>query len=162
MTDVIYTKQGDENSYSVRIGPYNRGKAVNVQYFTELEVGYIKNSIVPIDDGPNEWMNAGELIGNTGLNAIKNNEDYLKELLPKNYRGFVTDWEILVLFSHVTLKGMKKTCLKNKKTNEVCLITSWDQKFECKAMAGAKDGWWVCNTNMYAPASFYAAVKCAL
>jgi hypothetical protein len=162
MTDVIYTKQGDENSYSVRIGPYNRGKALNVQYFTELEVGYIRNSIVPIDDGPNEWMNAGELIGNTGLNVLNKSEDYLTELLPKNCHGVVTDWEILVLFSHVTLKGMKKTCLKNKKTNEVCLITSWDQKFECKAMAGAKDGWWVCSTNMYAPASFYAAVKRAL
>ena len=172
MTEVHYCQHRNKNNnYTVRVGKHNIGKSRNVQYFSEVEVGYIKNSVVPIDDGPSEWVkddgpsewvNVRELIGVTGFNAIKNNEDYLKELLPNNFHGFIKDWEILVLFGNVTRKGMRKACLRNHDTNEICLITSWDQVFGCKTRAAVKNGWWVCTTHMHAPAEFYAAVKCAL
>ena len=163
MTDVHYTQHRNKNNnYTVRVGKHNIGKSRNVQYFSEVEVGYIKNSVVPIDDGPGEWVNAGELIGVTGFNAIKNNEDYLKELLPKNYKGFIKDWEIIVLFVGEDRSGMRKACLRNTNTNEICLVTSWDQLFVNKNIACIKDGWWACNTHMEAPAAFYVAVKSAL
>jgi hypothetical protein len=163
MTDVHYTQHRNKNNnYTVRVGKHNIGKSRNVQYFSEVEVGYIKNSVVPIDDGPSEWVNARELIGVTGFNAIKNNEDYLKELLPYNYRGFLKDWEIIVLFVREDRSGMRKACLRNNDTNEICLVTSWDQVFGNKSIVCTKYGWWACNTHMHAPATFYVAVKSAL
>lgn len=162
MTNVHYCLGQRDNHYSIYVGKFNIGKAHNVQYFSEVDVGHIRNSTVPTNDGPHPWMNVTDLIGTTGFNAIKNNEDFLKELLPDTYHGFIADWEILVLFSSVVKKGMRKACLRNNDTNEICLITSWDQVFDCKTKAAAKDGWWVCNTHMLAPAAFYAAVKCAL
>ena len=163
MTNVHYCLGQRENHYSIYVGKYNMGKSRNVQYFSEVEVGYIKDSVVPIDDGPGggSYVNARELIGVTGFNAIKNNEDFLKELLPHTYHGFIADWEILVLFVEGG-SGVRKACLRNTNTNEICLVTSWDQLFGNKTIACIKDGWRACSTHMHAPAAFYAAVKCAL
>ena len=167
MTDVHYTQHRNKNNnYTLRVGKHNIGKARNVQHFSKVEVGYIKNSVVPIDDrreewfGCGEWRNARQNLGVTGFNAIKNNEDYLKELLPHTYHGFIADWEILVLF--IDNRGMRKACLRNTNTNEICLVTSWDQLFGNKTIACIKDGWRACSTHMHAPAAFYAAVKSAL
>ena len=134
----------------------------NVQYLSEVDASNVKIATCPTNDELSEWIDVGELIGVTGLNATKNDENFMRQLLPKNHHGSVSDWEILVIFSSIVYKGMKKTCLRNTNTKEICLLTSWNQKFNCKTIAAVDDGWWVCNTHMQAPASFYAAVKNAI
>jgi hypothetical protein len=155
---VTYTQQNDANSYSVRVGTWQVYMGTNVQYLSEVEASHVKLATCPTNDELSKWIDTGELIGVTGLDAMKNNEKFLRQLLPKNHHGSISDWEIMVIFSSTEYKEMKKTCLRNKNTKEICLVTSWNQKFNCKTIAAVEDGWWVCNTHMQAPASFYAAV----
>ena len=159
MNEVKYTQQQGRNHYSVRVGPYNVSMRVNIQYFNENEAERIRTSEIPSNDEANEWINIGEVMN---ISAIKNNEEYLTQMLPKNHRGLLSDWEIVVVFCNTTRKMMRKVCLRNRATNEICLLTSWNQNMECKTIGAVSEGWYVCNTHMHAPASFYAAVKNAL
>lgn len=158
--EVHYTQNKNiPTEYSIRIGAFDISKALNPQHFTEQEGEIIKTSPMPYDIIQTDWIDreisSGKLLFNA---AIKNSKDIISKLLPHNHANEVSDYEILVLFQY-SAHDMLKACVRDKKANQLWLLTSWNQKPNEKNIRSVQDGWYTYRSHMIAPAAFYAKLK---
>lgn len=157
--EVHYTQNKEiSTEYSIRIGAFDISKARNPQHFTEQEGVIIKTSPLPCDVIQTDWIDREASAGKLLFNAIKNNKDMISRLLPHNHTNEVSDYEILVLFQH-SMHDMLKACVRDKKTNQLWLLTSWNQEPLQKHIKCVQDGWYTYRSHMIAPAAFYAKLK---
>jgi hypothetical protein len=163
---VKYTSQEPKfpSEYSLRVGPPNPGKALNIQKFSPAEVALIKAHPIDTPINPSIWRNIKSETGLTQhlyTTTIKSNQDLLKKLLPNKFSESLQDYEVAVLFLN-TLSDSMKACIRNKVTGMYYLTTATNVAPAEKHTSAIQDGWFVYNSHMVAPISFYYAFKEAI
>jgi len=143
--------------WSVRVGPHEVHKALNIQHFTRAEALAIKAIPAPAGGPLSAWQDMRtasspimELLIN--LNPLKT------RVLPHNHPDSLDDYEVLEAFRNSDDTKIK-AALYNRRSETFWFVTGTSSQPEEQSMRAVEGGWYVYRSHLTAPAAFWRKVR---
>jgi hypothetical protein len=143
--------------WSVRVGPHEVHKALNIQHFTRAEALAIKGISPPAGESPQGWHDMRT--GSSAIMQLMINLNLLKtRLLPHNHPDSLDDYEVLEAFRNSDDTKIK-AALYNRRSETFWFVTGTSSQPEEQSMRAVEDGWYIYRSHLTAPAAFWRKVR---
>jgi len=143
--------------WSVRVGPHQVHKALNIQKLTRAEVLAIKAIPAPPGASPPPWQDIRT--GSSPIMELLINLNPLKSrLLPHNHPDSLDDYEVLEAFRNSDDTKIK-AALYNRRSEIFWFVTGTSSQPTEQSMPAAEPGWYVYRSHLTAPAAFWRKVR---
>lgn len=158
---IMEAKYTESNKYpknfSVRVGGHSPSKAFNLQKnISREEVEAYKKAPIP-EGGLEGW----ECLGTSDDEVTRMSTDinrFLPVLLPHNHPDSLADYDVFVAFRKVGFQEIK-AALRNRKSDTFWLVTGTNTEPNEKSMRAVKEGWYLYQSHLTAPAPFWQKFK---
>ena len=157
MAAVYSESKKHPGQFSVRVGAHSPGKAFNIQKnISRAEAAAYKAA--PIPEGGNDgWEDMDQSGGDFILDATRDLSGLLPMLLPHNHPDSLADFEVRVAFRQAGAQKIK-ACLYNRQSDTFWFVTGTNSEPSEKNIRAARQGWFVYNSRLTAPAPFWRKV----
>ena len=143
--------------FSVKVGPHEVHKALNIQHFTRAEAMAIKAVSAPQGECPAPWQDIRT--GNSSIMQLLINLNALKSrLLPHNHPDSLDDYEVLEAFRNSEDTKIK-AALHNHRSDTFWFVTGTSSQPAEQSMRAAEPGWYIYRSHLTAPAPFWRKVR---
>lgn len=143
--------------FSVKVGPHEVHKALNVQRFTRAEAEAIKGISPPQGESSQGYIDL-----RTGSSAIMqlliNLNPLRSRLLPHSHPDSLDDYEVLEAFRNSDDTKIK-AALYNRRSDTFWFVTGTSSQPAEQSMRAVEDGWYIYRSHLTAPAPFWRKVR---
>jgi len=142
--------------WSVRVGPHEAHKALNIQHFTRAEALAIKAVNAPQGGPVAPWEDIRTATSPI-LQLVMNLNPLKSRLLPHNHPDPLDDYEVLEAFRNSDDTKIK-AALYNRRSDTFWFVTGTNSQPEEQSMRAVESGWYIYRSHLTAPAPFWRKV----